>query len=729
MQEGMIERPQQVSRQMPDRRTVTLRDPLKRILWLKIGLLVFFAIVTVRLLQIQVLNAGRYREMARRQYEAKVPLPALRGIIVDRNGKTLVSNEMTVSFAADPQVIGNRGNAVAERFARAFGRPVRYYRDRLSAEGRRFVYLERRASARYARTLEASEKDGLVAIGEPRRLYHYERIGGQVIGFTDIDNNGLSGVELSLDQYLKGTNGYVVMQRDGKGQKKPSVDYPRVDPVNGYSVLLTIDVDYQTIAEEELARGIEKTHSDGGLVIMLDPSTGEVLAMANYPPVNPENLRHFTQEELRNKAITDLFEPGSVFKLVTASAALERKVVTTEQKFFAENGVWLAPLPGGRPQRIEDTHPYGTLTFQQAIENSSNIVFAKVSEKVGAEALYTMARNYGFGVETGVDLPGEVNGALKKPVDWSGTTLRTMSYGYEVGVTPIQLATAYAALANNGVLMKPYIVQRVFGTSDEPIVESHPQIVRRIISPEIARQLVRCLEGVVERGTATAAKIQGVRVAGKTGTSRKFVDGKYETGNYTASFVGFFPAENPTIVCLVMLEHPKTGGYTGGVASAPIFREIALKTLALAGRVRSTSRAPAADSGKGPVVPEMVNLTVAIAQQMLDARGLQCDIRGRGALVIRQTPPAGTKLAAGGRVTLNTEETAALSPGYTVMPALRGMSMRRAINSLTSRRLEVSASGSGVVVSQSPPAGQKVKPGSRVVIRCEPRARNLLTMN
>ncbi|MBP1654260.1 MAG: Peptidoglycan glycosyltransferase [Bacteroidetes bacterium] len=714
---------------MPDRRPVAPRDPLKRILWLKIGLLAFFAVVTLRLLQVQVLNAGKYRELARRQYEAKVPLPALRGTIMDRNGKILVSNEMTVSFAADPKVIGNKGNAVAERFARAFGRPARFYREKLSAEGRRFVYLERRASAQYARAIETSAKEGLVAIGEPRRLYHYERIGGQVIGFTDIDNNGLSGVELSLDQYLKGTGGYVVMQRDGKGNTRPSVDYPRVEPVNGYSVVLTVDVDYQTIAEEELTRGIERTRADGGLVIMLDPSTGELLAMANYPPVNPGNLQHFTQEELRNRAITDLFEPGSVFKLVTASAALERKAVTLEQKFFAENGLWLAPLPGSRPQKIEDTHAYGTLTFQEAIERSSNIVFAKVSEKVGAEALYTMARNYGFGVETGVDLPGEVNGALKKPVDWSGTTLRTMSYGYEVGVTPIQLAAAYAALANGGVLMKPYIVQRVVDADNEPVVESHPQIVRRIISQDVARQLVRCLEGVVERGTATSAKIPGVRIAGKTGTSRKFVDGKYETGNYTASFVGFFPVESPRVVCLVMLEHPKAGGYTGGVASAPIFREIAVKALALAGRVRSTPAAPVADSASGPVVPNLVNLTVALAQQMLEARGFQGDLRGRGGVVIRQSPPAGTRLAAGAQVILTTEETIATSAGYTVVPSLRGMSIRRAINSLNARRLEVSVTGSGVVVSQSPPAGQNVKPGSRIVIRCEPRARTLLTMN
>lgn len=701
---------------------------LRRLFWLKVALLASFAVVALRLLQIQVVEAPRYREEARRQYQSKAPLPAFRGEIYDRKGKVLVSNQMTVSFAADPKKVGANDNLVADRFARAFGKPARAYREKLTDESRRFVYLERRTNPRVARAINALEKDGLIEIKEPQRLYHYERIAGQVIGFTDIDNRGLSGIELTLDRYLSGADGYVVLQRDGRGDKHPAVDYPRVDPVNGFDAALTLDIEYQAIAEEELAQGIEHARAESGLVIIMNPATGEILAMANYPPIDPADIAHTSQETLRNRTITDVFEPGSVFKLVTASAALEKGVVKPEQKFFAEKGLWLAPLANGKPQRITDTHPYGTLTFQEAIENSSNIVFAKVSEKIGAELLYTMARTYGFGVESGVDLPGEVNGWLKKPSDWSGTTLRTMAYGYEVGVTPIQLITAYAAVANNGVLMKPFIVRRVVDAEMENVIDVQPQVVRRVVSPAVAQILTRCFEGVVERGTAKAAKIPGLRVAGKTGTSRKYVDGKYEAGTYTASFVGFFPADAPKVVCLVMIDHPKTGEYTGGQVSAPIFREIAQKVWSISSRFSPANPLPVA-SAEGLVVPDVVNLAPAVASDMLRARGLKSEIEGSGTVVTLQAPRAGAVVRRGELVKLAAPDRQVVAPGFALVPDLRGMPLRRAITSLASRQLEIAVSGSGVVVSQSPASGQQVRPGTRVSIRCEPRKGVLLTMN
>jgi cell division protein FtsI (penicillin-binding protein 3) len=724
----MAERLEQRKQQVAESPGTRGRDSDRRIFWLKAGLLALFAVVVIRLLQIQVLESSKYREAARKQYEAKVPLPAFRGNICDRNGKVLVSNQMTVSFAADPKKIGDGDNAIAERFSRVFGRPVKFYQEKLADESRRFVYLERRMNARYSRVINALEKEGLVEIKEPRRLYHYERIGGQVIGFTDIDDNGLSGIELSLDRYLRGTDGYVVMQRDGLGEKRPAVDYPRLEQVNGFDVTLTIDIEYQAIAEEELARGIEHTQAESGLVIMMDPATGEILAMANYPPIDPSDVGQTSQASLRNRTITDVFEPGSVFKLVTASAALEKGVVKLDQKFFAEQGTWMAPLANGKKQTITDTHPYGVLTFQEAIENSSNIVFAKISEKVGAEALYTMARRYGFGVETGVDIPGEVNGALKKPNEWSGTTLRTMAYGYEVGITPIQLVAAYAVVANKGVLMKPFVVRRVVDGNQECVLETRPQVVRSVISPAIVQTLTRCFEGVVDRGTAKAARLPGMKVAGKTGTSRKYIDGKYERGTYTASFVGFFPSDVPKVVCLVMLDHPKAGEYTGGQVSAPIFREIALKVSAISSRFSTKEALPVA-SGDGLVVPDVVNLAPAVAQGIVRARGLKATLEGKGAVVTSQAPRAGAVLARGESVKLITEDRVVAAAGYCLVPNLRGMPLRRAITSLTSRQFNVAVNGSGVVVSQVPEAGQQVRPGTRVIIRCEPHSRMLLTMN
>ncbi len=501
---------------------------LGRMFALKVGLLLLFAVIACRLVQIQVLEARRYQEVARRQSEVKVVLPAARGNIYDRNGALLVSNAIMASLGADPKMMGTDANEFAARLARVFEHTRRYYLDKLDTE-RRFVYLERRVKPQLVRMVNPAAFDGIVQLEEPRRLYHYEQLAGQVIGFTDVDNNGLSGVELQCNSALQGRDGFMIMQRDALGRRRTSVDYPRTEPANGRHVTLTLDLGFQAIAEEELRKGIERTTAESGLVVMIDPATGEVLAMANYPGINPNDPGHGDAGPAKNRAITDMFEPGSVFKVVTASAALEHHLVAPGQKFFGEQGVWVVGT-GGKSRRITDTHPHGMLSMQEAVEQSSNIVMAKISNLIGAELLYTTARDFGFGNESGIDLPGEVRGELKKPTAWSGTTLNSMAYGYEVGVTPIQIASAYATIANKGVLMKPYVIKRVLDDQEQVLSETRPQAIRTVVSRETARTLTTFLEGVVEHGTGTGARLDGVAVAGKTGTSRKFIGDRYEPG-------------------------------------------------------------------------------------------------------------------------------------------------------------------------------------------------------
>ncbi len=699
----------------------------RRILWLKVGLLLFFAVVAGRLVQIQVLDASRYREQARRQYEVRERLPAARGNIYDRNSRVLVSNAMGISFGADRKMIGDEAGETAARFSRAFHRSREWYLDRLVAKERGFVWLERRVQPQFSRAVRAEQIPGLVEIKEPLRLYHYEHLGGQVIGCTDIDNKGLSGIELVLDSYFRGNEGYVVLQRDGRGKRSASVDYPRLEPTVGCAATLTLDIEYQTIAEEELARGIERTGAESGLVIMVDPATGEILALAHAPSMNPANPSEYSQDIMRIRAVSDLFEPGSVFKLVTAAAALERGLVKPDQKFNAEQGKYTVYLANGKVRNtITDTHPYGIITFQQGMELSSNIVMAKVSDRIGSEQLYTTARNFGFGTETGVDLPGEINGDLKKPNEWSGTTLNTMAYGYEVGVTPLQIVCAYAAVANKGVLMRPFIIRKVVSAEGETVLETQPQVVRRVISASTARTLTEFFEGVVLRGTARAAAVPGLRVAGKTGTARKFIDGKYEVGRNTSSFVGYFPREDPKVVCLVMLDHPHIGGTTGGEASAPIFRQIAAKVYAMSGRFsRTPPAAMAADESR--LVPDVVSLTTGVAREILENRGFTVVQTGSGTVVRGQSPRAGASAGKGATITLSATEVPAPAPGYTLVPDLSGMPIRRAINTLATHQLGVSIGGSGVVKSQQPPAGQQVKIGTRVAIQCGTRM--LLSLN
>lgn len=692
-----------------------------RALALKIILVLAFVVIGLRLVQIQVIDASAFQEIARRQYEARVVLPATRGNIYDRNSRILASNTMYVSFGADPKIVGEYARVVADRFAKAFGKSRSFYVEKLSTSNTRFVWLERRVKPEFVKQINAGELEGVIVLNEPLRMYHYDDVAGQLLGFTDIDNNGLSGTELQFDNHLKGTNGFVIMQRDGLGRRRPSVDYPRVESVNGNHVELTIDLGYQSIAEEELRRGVERNKARSGLVVMLDPATGEILAMVNYPGVNGNRVAGVDPAVFKNRCVTDMFEPGSVFKIVTASAALEHSLVKPDQRFYAENGKYVVKLNRGKTRVITDTHEYGTITFQEAMELSSNIVMAKVSDIIGAELLYTTARNFGFGIATGVEVPGEISGELKRPNRWSGTTLNTMAYGYEVGVTPLQLAAAYGVVAANGVLMKPTIIKRILNEHNEVIAETRPQTIRRVISPATAHTLRQFFRGVVERGTGIAAKLDMVEIAGKTGTSRKVVDGQYESGSYTASFAGFFPAEDPKVVCLVMLDNPAAGGYTGGFASAPIFKAIAEKVVATSDRFGKKSESVFARS-EPHAVPDVRGLRTNDATAMLSDHGFNVEKRGEGTVVLHQKPAPGTRLTKRATVSLVTEEVGAkLAEGYTRVPDLKNMTIRRARNRLLMNHLEINISGSGVVVAQSPQPGRQVKAGSRVNVRCAPR--------
>lgn len=691
----------------------------RRIMVLKYGFMLLFVILALRLIQIQIIDSAKYRDLAKKQTEVPVTLPASRGNIYDRIGTLMVTNAIMTSLAADPKMVADDAEEYAGRLARVFDRPRRYYQEKMSTD-RHFVWLERRVKPQQAELVHPSDFNGAVQLEEPRRLYHYDDLAGQVIGFTDVDNTGVSGIELQCNAALLGKNGHMILQRDALGRKRASVDYPRVEPTNGKSLCLTIDVGYQAIAEEELRRGIERTSAESGLAILLDPMTGEILAMASVPGVNPNNPSSASPANLRNRCVTDMFEPGSVFKIVTASAALEHHLVSPSQRFGAEHGRYLAPLPRGKSHLITDTHPFDELSFQEAMEQSSNIVLAKVSNAIGSERLYTMARNFGFGTETGIDLPGEIGGLLKKPSQWSGTTLNVMAYGYEVGVTPIQIACAYAAIANGGVLMKPFVVKSILDEEGKEISKTTPQRIRTVVSRETAETLTDFFEGVVLRGTGKGAGFPGTAVAGKTGTSRKFGQSGYEQGNYTASFVGFFPARDPKMVCLVMLDNPKMGGYTGGLASAPIFRGIAQKVFATSGRFARQENSPIAASQY--VVPDVSMLPLESARSILAGEGFAVQVEGTGMIVRSQNPAAGSRLGRGQEVTLSARGFSSTLPaGYAQVPDLHGLSMRRAMNRIATEQLSVELSGSGVVASQQPAAGSVVKTGSHIVVRCEPR--------
>jgi cell division protein FtsI (penicillin-binding protein 3) len=669
-----------------EERTDPARAHRVRLRVLQIGLIVLFSIVGLRLLQVQVIQSAKYREIAQKQYRDPFVLPAVRGALIDRNDAMIASNTMFVSFAADPKLAQDDARSIAAVFSSVFGKPKEFYLNKLQTD-KGFVWLERQVNPETARKIDVKKLKCVVVRNEPKRLYYHGNVGGQLIGCTNIDNGGIAGLELEFDNDLRGVDGRVVFQRDGLGRARPSVDYPRLEPVNGCNVALTIDMGLQAIAEKELKKGIEVSKADRGIVVMLQPATGEILALAQYPPLDPNNYGKYSPEDVRLRAVTDNFEPGSVFKIVTTSAALEDKLVAPERKFFAENGVYKISY-GSETRTIKDTHKEGWITFQQALEVSSNIVMAKVSDILGSERLYKMARDYGFGITTDVEFPGEATGVLKKPKDWSMPTLNSIAYGYEVSVTPIQIAAAYAAIANGGVLMKPHLLKSITDGQGQVIRTGQPQVIRRVVSEPTAKQLTEFFEGVVLRGTAKMAAIPGIRIAGKTGTSRKLINGHYDEGSYSASFVGFVPVENPAVVCLVMMDNPQGTFYTGGTTSAPVFRDIIQRALTSSELFAPPGQQPAVVADRGSAVPRQMTQTA-------DSSDAASSVRHAGGTV----------------------------------PDVRGFSIRRAVGLLMKERLEPVINGSGIVVHQSPEAGATAKPGTKIILTCQPKISGALSAN
>ncbi len=691
-----------------------------RFFFLKFFFALFFLAVSARLVLIQIIESPKYQKIARKQYEAKFVLPATRGKIYAREGNALVSNIMYQSFSADPRFIGDDAEEIAGEFSKVFSKPSSYYLEKLKSQ-KGFVWLERGVKPEIAKRIPLH--DGIIVINEPKRIYQYDEVGGTLIGFTNVDNKGISGLELQLDDELKGTNGSIVLQRDGLGRTRPSADFPKMDPIDGNDVSLTISLKYQAIVEEELRRGILANKAEGGLALMMNPKTGEILALAVYPGVDPNEVTKFDIDRARDRVVTDIFEPGSVFKVVTASAAYESKVLTPESRFYAEHGAMLVTI-NNRPVRwVRDTHPYEWLTFQQAIELSSNIVMAKVGRIIGPERFYRQARDFGFGIISGIDLPGEVRGRLKKPYEWSGTSLMTMAFGYEVGVTPLQIISAYAAVANKGYLMQPYVVASVHDQKGDVLHEQKPQVIRQVISAHTAQLLTDAFEGVVNQGTAKEVKLDGIRIAGKTGTAKKIVDGKYAPGDFTASFVGFYPVEDPQIVCLVMMDNPRARSYYGGETSGPIFRAIAERIIHSSWRFSHPLMTQEPNPEDNTIsVPDVRTIDVNIAQKILEGHGLSVKTFGKGDVVIRQSPDPGKIVQRGDGVTLVlNSDSAPQKDGTIIVPNLRGMSLRRAVNLLVIDDFDIHIQGSGIVMRQNPTAGQKVRIGSTLKIECEPR--------
>jgi cell division protein FtsI (penicillin-binding protein 3) len=664
-------------------------------------LLLCFLAVAVRLFIVQVIKKNEYRALARKQYESRIELKPQRGIIYDRNKRVIASTVKSASFAVDPNRVEHI-HTIAAALQQITGDSSAAWERKIRTSEKSFLWVARGNLDRSS-VLDTLHDIGLIRVEEPRRNYYFGNAAAQIIGCTNVDNQGLSGVELALDSLLRGSAGFMVMQRDGRGNLRPSVDLPTAAASNGKSVQLTIDMELQRIAEYELERGIAEARAVSGTVIALDPTTGEILAVASMPSFNPNRPQFALPETMKIRAISDMYEPGSTFKLVTAAAALEEKAIAPTDTVDAHGGVW--KLSDGH--EIKDTHPLGRITFAQAIEQSSNVVFATQSKKIPDDKFYKYARDFGFGITLGIDVPGESSGRMKKPREFDGATKLFMAFGYELGATALQIVNAYSAVANKGVMMKPFLIKKIFDEDGKETESYAPQKIRQVISSQTAETLTQLLCGVVERGTGIEARVQGMKIAGKTGTAQQLVDGKYSKQAYTASFVGYFPADKPKVAMMIMLDRPQTDIY-GGKTAAPIFRRIAQQWISAAHIEGISDAVVTATLPDSVVVPDVRGITVENAETVLHQNGLHLRNRGQG-IIGQQSPLPGKKVLRGTDVTAEfrvptpaiKKDSIEKAHAETLRPDVRGMAVRRALAVLHAANVKVKVLGSGIVIRQT----------------------------
>ncbi len=627
----------------------------RRLAAAKVFFLVLFLAVGGRAVYLQVWQGEKLMRLGQRQHLKEWIVLPKRGAVFDRSGEALALSMESQSIYVRPHRVQDP-DRFARNLAQILALPVAQVRQKLTSD-KPFVWLKRQVSSEEAEKVQALNVDGIGMFYEPNRYYPQGPLAGQLIGFVGRDSEGLEGLELKYNEYIRGETGSSIAERDALGRRVlvQGVEGLHIPP--GSDIHLTLDSSIQHVAEKELETSVLKYRAKAGIAIVIEPFTGEVLALANYPFFDPNNYSKESPEQRRDRAVTDSFEPGSTFKTILAAASLEEGIVGKDDLFYCEMGKY--PYAG---KVIHDTHPYGWLSFSKILQVSSNIGFTKVAEKVKKDRYFRYIEKFGFGQLTGIDVPGEVAGLVRKPESWSAIDLATHAFGQGISTTPIQLVMAYAAIANGGFLMRPYVTQRVVGPHGEVVLENQPHVVRRVISEKTAKLLASMLQGVTsEGGTGVMANVDGFEVAGKTGTAQKAdpVHGGYSAKKRVGSFVGFVPANNPRLAVLVLIDEPEVNVY-GGVVAAPVFRNIAqaaLRQLAVApDKVtplpvmetqterplprlvgRSNSTPSAADA-----TPDFVGLSLREALEKAQSLKVRLRLQGNG-YVVKQSPAPGNR--------------------------------------------------------------------------------------
>jgi cell division protein FtsI (penicillin-binding protein 3) len=631
-----------------------------------------FLLIVLRAVDLAVLRGPDFARLATLQHRARIELTPHRGPILDRGGEPLaLSLDVPSIYVRPAEFRGQEARLPA--LATALEVPVRVLRAR-AASKRPFVWLKRQVPPREAEAVGQLTLKGVYTVQEGRRFYPHNSLAAHVLGFVGVDSQGLEGIERRFDHVIRGQPLGIEADRDGRRQVLFTSGVP-APPAQESRVELTIDAGIQDVTEHELAAGVTAAKAAGGAAVVLDPATGEVLALANVPTFDPNRPGAVSdrrwRDRVRDRAVTDPYEPGSTFKAILAAAAIEERVVKPTDMFFCENGSYRI----GK-WRIHDSHRHGWLSFAEVIQFSSNIGATKVADRLGAARYYRYLSAFGFGARTGLELPGETPGIMRPLETWSRIDLATHSFGQGVSVTPVQMAAAFGAIANGGQLMRPFLVRRVLAPEGDVALENTPVVVRRVVSARTAETVTALLRRVVEEkgGTGEKARLDDFPVAGKTGTAQKVNPHGGYSSKRIGSFVGFVPADHPRVVILVLIDEPGTSSY-GGIVAAPVFRAIAGRVLKRLG----------VESPPMPV-------------QMASARAV----------------PAATKKAT------RKPATTARTPSEPGTPSFLGLSRREALVRARADGWDVQVSGVGYVSEQSPPPGAPLAPERHMALRLVP---------
>lgn len=620
-----------------------------------------FCVIAARAFQLQVVEAPELRARADQQRHHVVKLAPRRGSIVDRHGNPLAVSLEVDSLYADPVLIQDPA-ATARKLAPVLKMSQADLLKVLSDKSKRFVWLQRLLDPEVANAVRQLKIQGLAFIGERKRYYPQSSIAAHVIGFTGLDPRGLEGIELEYDRLLQGEPELLVSVKDARGRGLATAGSPLQEGRTGHNLQLTLDRSLQYVAEKELARVVRESKAIGGTLVMLEPTTGRILALASWPEFNPNLAGRYPADQRRNRAVCDIYEPGSTFKPFLLAGILEDKLMTPDQTLYCEQGRYSV---GGSV--VRDNKKFGHLTLEEMLKFSSNIGFVKLGKVLERERYYHYLRAFGFGSKTGLDFPGEVSGMLRPPARWFEIDLAAMSFGQGLSVTPIQMAAAMGAIANGGVLMEPYLVETITDADNKVVRRRLPEVRQRVISEKTAAQVRDMMVAVTAPGgTGTRAVVPGFSVAGKTGTAQKVdpVTGGYSVDKRIASFIGFVPAENPAMVIAVTVDEP-AGDVYGGQIAAPVFARVAGQSLnhlnilprgqvtTLMAELASSEPLPdlapllpVRDSGNGLVMPDFKGMSYRQVLQTMQQQGLNLKLTGSGR-VVDQYPGAGKTISYG----------------------------------------------------------------------------------